>query len=85
MSPLNELLNGEKKACIRHADLDVRVRECPRSDVCNVWGHHGGKVVFEKLTSPKIITWNVMIGAIAESGGSGGEAYRLFLHMHSLI
>ena len=72
----------EVHAHVRHAGLESNVRV--GSALVHMYAKCGSvddaRVVFERMEDRDMITWNVMIGGLAEHG-CGREAYELFLQM----
>ncbi|KAG0607081.1 hypothetical protein M758_8G001900 [Ceratodon purpureus] len=72
----------EVHACIRHGgfESDVRVGTALLKMYAKCGSIEASRKTFDKLGSRNVISWNVMIGAYAESG-FGEEAYGLLLQM----
>ena len=72
----------EVHACVRHAALqsDVRVGSALVHMYAKCGSIDDARLAFDKMEERNVITWNVMIGGLAEHG-CGHEAYELFLQM----
>ena len=72
----------EVHACVRHAGLesDLRVGGSLLHMYANCGSIDDARVVFGRMEKHDVISWNVMIGGLAQHG-CGHEAYKLFLQM----
>jgi pentatricopeptide repeat protein len=72
----------EVHACIRHGgfESDVRVGTALLAMYAKCGSVEAARKTIDKLGSRDVMSWNVMIGAYAESG-CGEEAYGLLLQM----
>ena len=72
----------EVHACVRHAGLqsDVHVGSALVHMYAKCGSIDDARLAFDKMEERNVITWNVMIGGLAEHG-CGHEAYELFLQM----
>ena len=72
----------EVHACVRHAGLqsDVRVGSALVHMYAKCGSIDDARLAFDKMQERNVITWNVMIGGLAQHG-CGHEAYELFLQM----
>ena len=72
----------EVHACVRHAGLesDVRVGNALVHMYAKCGSIDDARLAFDKMEERNVVTWNVMIGGLAEHG-CGHEAYELFLQM----
>ncbi|CAM6100547.1 unnamed protein product [Calypogeia fissa] len=81
-SPLALKWGQEIHECIRHAGLesDLRVGTALLKMYAKCGCITEARQVFDNFTNRDVITWTVMIGALAQHG-YGHEAYRLFCQM----
>ena len=72
----------EVHACVRHAGLqsDVHVGSALVHMYAKCGSIDDARLAFDKMEERNVITWNVMIGGLAQHG-CGHEAYELFLQM----
>ena len=72
----------EVHACVRHAGLqsDVHVGSALVHMYAKCGSIDDARLAFDKMEERNVVTWNVMIGGLAEHG-CGHEAYELFLQM----